>query len=242
MSTTALPSLADPNPPTHPSPPLPPQPNNPTDPEASALSTHTHTNPRTSLTASTTSTSPPWGPSHPCYPHPNPHVPLTSPLSNTTRIIRIPRDWMPHGDLAPQFSPVYPEILSRWVSEEDFRQLVTHVNEGLWEAFRPEGWMAWRDMILGVATGWLWEDLGGNGVGVKKGVRGVEGWIEGWNLRREGGMGVGVGEEAGLVKCVGLRRTGFLCLDIQIPDPQVRFADPDEEDVTAPSTVRDEED
>ncbi|KAL8999980.1 MAG: hypothetical protein Q9169_001225 [Polycauliona sp. 2 TL-2023] len=221
--TTALPSLADPYPPTHPSPPLPAQPTNTHDLEASAA---THTNPRTSYAASTTApseTSPPWGPQHPCYPHPNPHVPLSSPLASSTRIIRIPRDWMVCGDLAPQYSIVYPEILDPWVSEQDFRELIMRVNEGLYEAFRPEGWGAWRDVVLGVLSGWLWEDLGGEAVRVKKGVREVERWVEGWNAKREG-------EDGGLVWCVGLRRTGFLCIDIQIPDPEVRIAEAEEED------------
>ncbi|KAL8776994.1 MAG: hypothetical protein Q9213_008058, partial [Squamulea squamosa] len=178
------------------------------DVEASA-SAHTPTNPRTSYAASTSSTSPPWGPSHPCFPHPNPHVPLSSPLAVTTRIIRIPRDYMTYGDLAPQFSIVYPEILERWVPEQDFRELVTGVNSRLASAFRPEGWRAWKDALLGLCTGWLWEDLGGEGVHVKKMVRECERWVEGWNGRRlrEGGGGEGMGEE-GLVRVVGLRRTG----------------------------------
>ncbi|KAL8734822.1 MAG: hypothetical protein Q9166_001174 [cf. Caloplaca sp. 2 TL-2023] len=203
--TTALPSLADPYPPTLPSPPLPAHPND--DPEASA-GTHTNTNPRTSYNPSTASTSPPWGPNHPCFPHPNPHVPLSSPLSSSTRIIRIPRDWMALGDLAPQFSIVYPEILERWVPEQDFRQLITTVNEGLYTAFKPEGWRAWRDATLGLLSGWLWEDLGGEALEVKKGVRGLEHWIEGWNLARMGAPG----EEANWVRCVPLRRTGYLCV------------------------------
>ncbi len=67
--------------------------------------------------------------------------------------------------------------------------------------------------VLGVVTGWLWEDLGG--AGVKGGARRVEGLIEEWNGRRRGEG------EGGLVMVVPLRRTGYLCLDIQIPDPQV---------------------
>lgn len=59
-------------------------------------------------------------------------------------------------------------------------------------------------------------------VGVKKGLRGLERWMEGWN--REGGR-----EEEG-VRCVELRRTGYLCLDIQIPDPQLRVLDREEDD------------
>ena len=106
------------------------------------------------------------------------------------------------GDLAPTFSNIYPEILDPWVSEQDFRFLIQTVNDGLIKAFKPGGWRAWVDTVLGVATGWLWEDFGAAAVKAK--VRGVERFIEGWNGGREGGSG----EEG--VKVVPLRRTGFL--------------------------------
>lgn len=106
------------------------------------------------------------------------------------------------GDLAPTFSNVYPEILDPWVSEQDFRILVRTVNDGLVRAFEPAGWRAWIDAVLGVATGWLWEDFGA--AGVKDGVRGVEGFIEQWN----GGRAGKEGEEG--AKVVPLRRTGYL--------------------------------
>ncbi|KAI4165680.1 MAG: hypothetical protein LQ342_000622 [Letrouitia transgressa] len=224
--TTALPALADPTLLSNPSPPPPPHPADhphdsyaPTanlnpDPEA-AIATAAppiSSNPshRSSLAPSTSSI--PWGPSHPCFPHPNPHVPLSSPLYASTRIIRIPRDWMIAADLAPTFSNIYPEILEPWVSESDFRVLVNGVNEGLVRAFKPDHWRNAMDAVLGVATGWLWEDLGGEGIWVKNGVRGVEREIERWNKGR--------GEDG--VKAVGLRKTGFMSLDIQIPDPHVR--------------------
>ena len=157
-----------------------------------------------------------WNPSHPCYPHPNPHMPLFSPLHETTRIIRIPRDWMIVGDLAQTFSNTYPEILEPWVSEQDFRTLITGINERLILTFSPFGWRAWMDILLGVLTGWIWEDAGL--AGVKKGCRDVESFIENWNGR----LGLEKGdEEAELVKAVPLRRTGYTCLDIQIPDPHI---------------------
>lgn len=143
------------------------------------------------------------------------------------------------GDLAPQYSNTYPEILEPWVSEQDFRILLARVNEGLLEAFSVEGWRAWADMIAGLATGWLWEDLGGENIRVKKGVRSVERGIEEWNHR-------GMREEGG-VKCWDLRRTGYLSLDIQIPDPKVRVVESEEPEAdqqpetatsTAPSTIR----
>ena len=121
------------------------------------------------------------------------------------------------GDLAPTFSNTYPEILEPWVGEASFRTLIKGINERLLVAFSPYGWRAWVDAAVGVATGWMWEDVGG--VGVKSGCRGVERWIEEWN-GMEGKMGGRV-EEGELVRVVPLRRTGYLCLDIQIPDPHV---------------------
>ena len=120
------------------------------------------------------------------------------------------------GDLAPTFSHTYPEVLDPWVSEPDFRSLIKDVNEGLISTFSPYGWRAWLDAVLGVATGWIYEDLGF--AGVKKGARDVELRIEEWNGQRRKGLD---GEDEELVKAIALRRTGYLCLDIQIPDPHV---------------------
>ena len=160
-----------------------------------------------------------WNPQHPCYPHANPHVPLANPLHATTKVIRIPRDWMVVGDLAPCFSNTYPEILEPWVSEEDFRLLIKGVNERLIEAFDPLGWRAWVDAGLGLATGWLWEDFGG--AGVKKGCRAAEAFMEQWNGVRKQGLEK---EDDDLVRAIPLRRTGYTSLDIQIPDPKVGMA------------------
>lgn len=123
---------------------------------------------------------------------------------------------MIEGDLAPTFSHTYPEVLDPWVSELDFRALIKDVNEGLITAFSPYGWRAWVDAVLGVATGWIYEDLGF--AGVKKGARDVEMLIEQWNGQRRKGLDK---EDEDLVKAIPLRRTGYLCLDIQIPDPHV---------------------
>ena len=123
---------------------------------------------------------------------------------------------MIEGDLAPTFSHTYPEILDPWVSEADFRILIKNVNERLITAFSPYGWRAWVDVILGVATGWIYEDLGF--AGVKKGARDVDLFIEEWNGERRKGLDK---EEEELVKAIPLRRTGYLSLDIQIPDPHV---------------------
>ncbi|MCJ1371506.1 hypothetical protein MMC20_002723 [Loxospora ochrophaea] len=162
-------------------------------------------------------TSIPWGPSHPCYPHPNPHVPLSSSLYSSTRVIRIRRDWMVVGDLAPTFSNIYPEILEPWVSEQDFRVLIKKVNESLVTAFDPWVKRNWLDGLLGLITGWLWEDFGA--AAVKKRVADVERCVDEWNQRRST-----EGEDA--VKVLPLRRTGYMSLDIQIPDPHIGILDP----------------
>ena len=141
----------------------------------------------------------PWGPSHPCFPHPNPHVPLDSELYNTTRIIRIKRDWMTKGDLAPTFANLYPEILDPLVTEDDFRILIKKINDTLIDAFDPFTFRACLDTVMGIATFWLWEDAGFTGV--KKQLAELERWIEDWN------RDIGAKEA---VKIIPLRRTGYL--------------------------------
>ena len=151
-----------------------------------------------------------WGPLHPCFPHPNPHVPLTSPLYQTTRIIRIKRDWLLAGDVAPTFSQLYPEVLESFLPETKFRELMGYLNNELIRIFNPWRPRAWIDAIVGVATGWLWDDFGMTGV--KKELAKLETWLEKWNqevLEPEG------------CRVIPLRRTAYLCLDIQIPDPQL---------------------
>jgi hypothetical protein len=141
----------------------------------------------------------PWGPAHPCFPHPNPHVPLSSDLYDNTRIIRIKRDWMMAGDLAPTFANLYPEILDPLVNEDDFRVLIKKINDTLVEAFDPFTLRAWVDAAMGIATFWLWDDAGFTGV--KKKLSALERWIEDWNRD--------VGEKEA-VKIIPLRRTGYL--------------------------------
>jgi Golgin subfamily A member 7/ERF4 family len=140
-----------------------------------------------------------WGPSHPCYPHLNPHVPSSSPLYTSTRIIRVPRDWLVAGDLAPTFANVYPEVLDGIMPEDEFRSVIRHVNEEVLAAFSPSGWRAWLDTVLGIATFWLWDDFGFTGV--KRRLRSLEEWLERWNRD--------VGSKDG-VQIIPLRRTAYM--------------------------------
>lgn len=159
-----------------------------------------------------------WGPHHPCYPHMNPHVPLSSPLYNTTRIIRIRRDWMVEGDLAPTFSNLYPEILDpAGVTEQEFRGLIERINSELIPAFNPWGARNIFDGVMGLVTGWMWDDLGWTGV--KSRLNRVEMWLEEWNRDMESRA-----KEPGTApKIVSLRRTGYMNLDIQVPDPEISY-------------------
>ncbi|KAG7129038.1 hypothetical protein HYQ44_005272 [Verticillium longisporum] len=135
-----------------------------------------------------------WGPQHPCYPHLNPHVPVDSAEYQNTRIIRVRRDWLIEGDLAPTFSNLYPEILDpAGLSEQEFRRVIEKLNGELIPIFNPYDWRNIVDSMLGLVTGWLWDDFGLTG-------------------------------GASAPKLIPLRRTGYMTLDIQISDPEVAAA------------------
>ncbi|GAM90855.1 hypothetical protein ANO11243_089010 [Dothideomycetidae sp. 11243] len=159
-----------------------------------------------------------WGPSHPCFPHPNPHVALASPLYAATRVVRIQRDWLAAGDTYPALANLYPEILADWLDEAEFRTLIQALNERLKNAFRPNTTRAVVDAVLGVATGFLWDDFGATGA--KGAVKGLETFMDGWNAERE--------KQGNPVRLIPLRRTGFMNLDIQIPDPGIDFVEGEE--------------
>ena len=147
-----------------------------------------------------------WGPQHPCFPHMNPHVPLSSPLYKSTRVIRIRRDWMLEGDLAPTFSNLYPEILDpAGVSEQEFRTVIEKVNSELIPAFSPWAWRNLFDGMMGLLTGWVWDDVGLTGV--KGRLRNVERYLEEWNREMEGRSKEGAGSAP---RIVSLRRTGYM--------------------------------
>ena len=120
-----------------------------------------------------------WGPSHPCFPHLNPHVPITSSAFASTRIIRIRRDWLISGDLAPTFSNLYPEILASYISENLFREIIGELNRRLIKIFCPWSYYNWLDATMGVFTLWIWEDLG---LGLaKRKLAALEAWINEFN-------------------------------------------------------------
>ncbi|KAJ3554969.1 hypothetical protein NPX13_g10469 [Xylaria arbuscula] len=162
-----------------------------------------------------------WGPQHPCFPHLNPYVPITSNEYNTTRIIRIRRDWLIAGDLAPAFSNMYPEILDpAGISEREFRRIIEKLNGTLVPTFSPYNWRNILDGVLGVLTAWLWEDVGLTNVKTK--LKELEVWIDKWNAEME----KTTGSEEGAVapKIISLRRTGYMSLDFQIPNPEVSIS------------------
>ncbi len=140
-----------------------------------------------------------WGPFHPCFPHPNPHVPLSSPLYASTRIIRIKRDWMVAGDLAPTFSNLYPEVLDPIFPEEQFRQVISKLNRDLVDIFSPWKVRNWIDLVLGALTLWAWDDLGLSDV--KRRLFALESWLDRWNVE--------VGAKEG-VRIIPLRRTAYM--------------------------------
>ncbi|KAK4894945.1 hypothetical protein LTR27_006812 [Elasticomyces elasticus] len=152
-----------------------------------------------------------WGPSHPCFPHPNPHCAPNSQEFVSTRVIRVRRDWLASGDLYPQFANLYPEILDPLISDSEFRLLISTLNIKLKAALDPFTTRAWVDSLMGAATGYLWEDFGLTGA--KKGLRGIERWLEEWNARKRA-----EGED---VRVVQGWETGFMSLDFVVPDPGI---------------------
>lgn len=133
---------------------------------------------------------------------------------------------MEAGDLYPVFSETYPEILLPHISEQSFRALIQEVNTTLEAAYKPATTTAVIDGLLGALSGWVLEDAGV--VGPKRRIKAVEGVIETFNNERlnERNHGDRYGPDAesnDLVMVVPLRRTAYMSLDIQIPDPKLNF-------------------
>lgn len=154
-----------------------------------------------------------WGPMHPCFPHLNPHVPIDSPEYKSTRVVRIRRDWLLHGDLAPTFSNLYPEILDpAGFSEHEFRKVVDRVNAEIVPAFDPYSLRNVLDSMLGLVTGWLWDDLGLTGI--KSRLNNLEKWLEQWNEE----MVRSLASDEGAIppKLISLRRTGYMSVSAHL--------------------------
>lgn len=148
-----------------------------------------------------------WGPQHPCFPHLNPHVPIDSPEYVNTRIIRIKRDWLLEGDLAPTFSNMYPEILDpAGLSEPEFRRVIDKLNSELVTTFKPSNFRNVMDGVLGLLTGWLWDDLGFTYA--KSRLARLERWIERWNQEME--KTVGGDDNIIPPKIMPLRQTAYM--------------------------------
>lgn len=107
---------------------------------------------------------------------------------------------MVFGDLAPAYSNVFPDILEPHVTEDQFRVVVAHVNEGLHEAFDPWNVWNWLDAVVGLLTLWLVEEL--VSTHCKRVLRRVEIYLEERNRELEEG-----GQKAVFVP---LRRTGYM--------------------------------
>lgn len=155
-----------------------------------------------------------WGPQHPCFPHLNPHVPIDSPEYVNTRIIRIKRDWLLKGDLAPTFSNMYPEILDpAGLSEVEFRRVIDKLNTELITIFNPSNVRNVLDSVLGLVTGWLWDDLGFTYAKAK--LAALERWIERWNKEMEKTARTNGGDDNMIPpKIVSLRQTAYMSVSV----------------------------
>lgn len=154
-----------------------------------------------------------WGPEHPCFPHLNPHVPASSPEFANTRVIRIRRDWLIAGDIAPTFSNVYPAILEPYLSEADFHDMINRINDALLAAFScGESYSVTNifDNALDLLTRWLGEDV--TYTRLRRRLAPLDEWLHEWNDS--------VGVQSG-VKTHPLKATGYMSVDIEIPNPNV---------------------
>lgn len=163
-----------------------------------------------------------WGPQHPCFPHLNPHVPVDSSEYVNTRIIRIKRDWLLEGDLAPTFSNMYPEILDpAGLSEVEFRRVIDKLNSELVPIYNPYNVRNIVDGVLGLVTGWLWEDFGLTGA--KARLARLERWLERWNKEME--KTAGGDDNIVPPKIVPLRQTAYMT--VSIPSPSISWVSTD---------------
>lgn len=153
-----------------------------------------------------------WGPEHPCFPHLNPHVPVSSPEYANTRVIRIRREWLIAGDIAPTFSNVYPEILEPYLSEEAFHDIIGRINGELLAAFSSESYSVATviDSAIDLLTRWLGEDV--THTRLRRRLAPLDDWLQEWNAS--------IGARRG-VKTHSLKSTGYMSVDIEIPNPNL---------------------
>ena len=157
---------------------------------------------------------------------------------------------MAAGDLYPQYSSLFPELLMEaGIGEEKFRECIARINRVLMEVYMPAGVSGvlkaqngqnagnisgnssgrnFLDGVLGLLTGWVWDDTGL--LGIKSGVERVEGVICAFNKELE--------HEGKDARWITLKGTAYLSLDIQIPTPQIAFIENEEgESITGPPTT-----
>ena len=116
-------------------------------------------------------------------------------------------------DYGPTFY-LYPEILDpAGVSEQEFRRVIEKLNGELVPIFNPYSVRNMVDGVLGLVTGWLWEDFGLTGA--KSRLAKLENWLEQWNLE----MDKKFVSEDGFIppKIIPLRRTGYMSVRVAFP-------------------------
>ncbi|KFX93976.1 hypothetical protein V490_04580 [Pseudogymnoascus sp. VKM F-3557] len=125
------------------------------------------------------------------------------------------------GDLAPTFSATYPELLGEaGLGEAEFRRCVESINARLIEAFDPFGVRNLVDAVMGLCTGWFWDDAGLTYT--KRCLAAVEKAIEGFNRELEMG--------SSQARFISLKKSAYMSLDVQIPTPQIGFIESEMDD------------
>lgn len=102
---------------------------------------------------------------------------------------------------------MYPEILDpAGLSEVEFRRVIDKLNSELVPIFNPYSFRNILDGIMGLLTGWLWDDFGLTST--KARLARLERWIERWNKEME----KTVGGDDGIVppKIMPLRKTAYM--------------------------------
>ncbi|KAJ8103849.1 Golgin subfamily A member 7/ERF4 family-domain-containing protein [Lipomyces tetrasporus] len=143
----------------------------------------------------------------------NSHVPPGSPDAESTRIVRIHRDYVcARESNTPAFTPQFPGYpLSVFMTEIEFLDLIHEVNDQLDQAFYPLSPGNVIDGCIGVLTCSLCEFMYTSHH--KRKVSELESFVE--RLNKE------VYKVRG-IKVISPMQTAYLSLDIQVPYPFVR--------------------